>query len=65
MQSGLGPFLAETVHGLVDYRIEPQDPTRTVPNPQRRVLDKQIRVVRAELADTERQYGAAAADNLE
>jgi len=50
---------------LVDYRIEPQDPTRTVPNPQRRALDKQIRAVRSELADLERQYGAAAADNCE
>ena len=50
---------------LVDYRIEPQDPTRTVPNPQRRVLEKQIRTARTELADLERQYGAAAADNSE
>ncbi|MGH8291584.1 MAG: putative transposase [Steroidobacteraceae bacterium] len=50
---------------LVDYRIEPQDPTRTVPNPERRALDKQIRAARTELADLERQYGAAAADNPE
>jgi hypothetical protein len=50
---------------LVDYRIEPQDPTRTVPNPERRPLDKQIRAARCELADLERQYGAAAADNSE
>ncbi len=50
---------------LVDYRIEPEDPTRTIPNPKRRALDKQIRVARAELAQIERQYGAAAADNTE
>ena len=50
---------------LVDYRIEPDDPTRTIPNPKRRALDKQIRVARAELAQVERQYGAAAADNTE
>lgn len=50
---------------LVDYRIEPQDPTRTVPNPERRALDKQLRAARAELAQIERQYGAAAADNPE
>ena len=50
---------------LVDYRIDPQDPTHTVPNPQRRALDKQIRTARADLADLERQYGAAAADNSE
>jgi len=50
---------------LVDYRIEPEDPTRTIPNPERRALDKQIRAARAELAQIERQYGAAAADNTE
>jgi len=50
---------------LVDYRIEPEDPTRTIPNPERRALDKQIRAARAELAKSERQYGAAAADNTE
>jgi hypothetical protein len=50
---------------LVDYRVEPEDPTRTIPNPERRALDKEIRVARAELAKLERQYGAAAADNPE
>jgi transposase len=50
---------------LVDYRIEPEDPTRTVPNPERRALDKQIRAARTELAQIERQYGAAAVDNAE
>jgi transposase len=50
---------------LVDYRIEPEDPTRTVPNPERRTLDKQIRAARTELSQLERQYGAAAADNPE
>ena len=50
---------------LVDYRIEPEDPTRTVPNPERRALNKQIRIARTELASIERQYGAAALDNSE
>jgi transposase len=50
---------------LVDYQIEPEDPTRTIRNPERRVLDKQIRVARADLAKLEREYGAAAADNAE
>ncbi len=50
---------------LVDYRIEPEDPTRTIPNPERRALDKQIRIARTELAQVERQYGTAAADNTE
>jgi transposase len=50
---------------LVDYRIEPEDPTRTIPNPERRALDKEISAARADLARLEREYGAAAADNAE
>ena len=50
---------------LVDYQIEPEDPTRTIPNPERRALDKEIRTARADLARLEREYGAAAADNAE
>ena len=50
---------------LVDYRIEPEDPTRTIPNPERRALEKQIRSARTELAAVEREYGAAVADNTE
>jgi transposase len=50
---------------LIDYQIEPEDPTRTIPNPERRALDKQIRAARADLARLEREYGAAAADNAE
>ena len=50
---------------LVDYRIDPEDPTRTIPNPERRSLDKQVRAARVELAKVEREYGAAAADNTE
>ena len=46
---------------LVDYRIEPEDPTRTIPNPERRALDKEIRAARADLAKLEREYGAAEA----
>ena len=50
---------------LVDYRIEPEDPTRTIPNPERRTLDKEIRSARADLTALEREYGAAAVDNAE
>ena len=50
---------------LIDYQIEPEDPTRTIPNPARRALDKEIRAARADLAKLEREYGAAAADNAE
>jgi transposase len=50
---------------LVDYQIEPEDPTRTVPNPERRALDKEIRAARADVARLERELGAAAASNAE
>jgi transposase len=50
---------------LIDYQIEPEDPTRTIPNPERRALDKEIHAARADLARLEREYGAAAADNAE
>lgn len=32
---------------LVDYRVEAEDPTRTIPNPERRALDKQVRAARS------------------
>jgi transposase len=50
---------------LVDYQIEPEDPTRSIPNPERRALDKEIRAARADLARREREFGAAAANNAE
>jgi transposase len=48
---------------LVDYQVEPDDPTRTVPNPKRRALDKEIRAARAEVAKLEQAYGSAAMEN--
>jgi transposase-like protein len=42
---------------LVDYQIEPEDPTRTIPNPERRALDKEIQAARADLARLERETG--------
>jgi hypothetical protein len=50
---------------LVDYQVEPEEPTRTIPNPERRALDKAIRAARMDVAKLEREYGAAAADNAE
>ena len=50
---------------LVDYQIEPEDPTRIIPNPERRALDKELRAARADLANLERELGAAAANNAE
>src|SRR6202521_30569 len=50
---------------LIDYQIEPEDPTRTIPNPERRTLDKEIRAARVDVARLERELGAAAATNAE
>jgi len=53
------------IDALSDYGVEPDDPTRTVPNPKRRALAKEIRAARAELVKLEQAFGAAAADNPE
>jgi Transposase protein len=50
---------------LVDYGVEADDPQREVPNPARKRLEATLREARAELAELERTYGAAAAANAE
>jgi transposase len=50
---------------LVDYQIESEDPTHTIPNPHRRALDKEIHAARVDVARLEREFGAAAANNAE
>src|SRR5207244_1494718 len=50
---------------LVDYRLDPEEPPRTIPNLEFRALNKQISTARIKLAGIERDYGAAALDNSE
>jgi len=50
---------------LADYQVEPDDPTRTAPNPERRALDKDIGSARAAAAKLEQACGAAVVDNPE
>lgn len=50
---------------LCDYKTDPDDPKRSVPNPERHALDKEVSVARIELAKLEQQYGSAAMDNRE
>ena len=50
---------------LVDYEVEPDDPERSVPNPERRRLDKEIATARQELTQLQEAFGAAAMDNEE
>ncbi|MCU0728201.1 MAG: hypothetical protein MUE73_20830 [Planctomycetes bacterium] len=49
----------------IDFQVEPDDPTRTVPNPERRGMDKDVQAARAKVERLERAYGAAAIDNPE
>jgi hypothetical protein len=50
---------------LVTYAVEPADAARTVPNPQRKALAKELATVRAELAALEQTYGQKALANPE
>lgn len=43
---------------LSDYQIEPDDPTRTVPNPARREVAKEIKRVRQEIKKLEQAFGS-------
>ena len=50
---------------LVTYAAEPADPDRTVPNPERTALRKQLAEARAALTALEQTYGHAAQQNPE
>jgi hypothetical protein len=50
---------------LADYQMEPEKQDRTVPNPQRRAVEKQLAAARAELKQVQALYGQAAATNEE
>jgi hypothetical protein len=50
---------------LVDYGVEADDPARSVPNPERRRLDKEIAAARHGLTKLQKDYGAAALDHQE
>lgn len=50
---------------LVTYAVEPADPERTIPNPARKVLTKQLTETRATLKDLDHQYGQHARTNTE
>jgi len=50
---------------LVEYEVEPDDPKRIIPNPERRRLDKEVAAARQELARLQEAFGAAAMDVVE
>jgi hypothetical protein len=53
------------VDALTDYDVEPDDPTRSVPNPARKEVEKQLRLARTKLAERRETYGSATLDYLE
>lgn len=53
------------IDALVDYAVEPADPKRLVPSPERRKVDDRLRDFRKKLAELQRDYGAAALRNPE
>ena len=50
---------------LVDYQVEPDDPERDVPNPERQKLDAELHAARAAVARLSAQYGLEAIANVE
>ena len=48
------------IDALSDYELVPDDPQRSVPNPARQAVDRQLRQVRAEIKKLQQTYGAAA-----
>jgi len=53
------------IDALVDYQVEPDDPTRSVPNPARKALDKELRLARAAFTKLQEQFGAMAIEYVD
>ena len=53
------------IDALSDYQVEPDDPERSVPNPARKALDKELRKARAQLSKIKETYGAVFIDYFE
>src|SRR6266436_758412 len=53
------------IDALADYQVEPDDPNRSVPNPARKALEKEIRTVRVHLRKLRQSYGATAIDYVQ
>jgi len=50
------------IDALVDYQVEPDDPNRSVPNPVRKAVEKEIHTARVHLKKLRQSYGATAID---
>lgn len=53
------------IDALTDYQVEPDDPTRSVPNPARKAVEKELRTARVHLTKLQEKYGATAIDYID
>ena len=52
------------IDALADYQVEPDDPTRSIPNPARKAVVKEIHAARVHLRKLRERYGATAIDYI-
>jgi len=52
------------IDALADYQFEPDDPTRSVPNPARKAVVKEVYAARVHLRKLRESYGATAIDYI-
>jgi transposase len=53
------------IDALTDYGVEPDDPDRSVPNPARKAVDKELHQARGQLARLRESYGTAALEYID
>jgi hypothetical protein len=53
------------IDALVDYQVDPDDPTRSVPNPARKALDKELRLAHATFTKLQERFGAMAIEYVD
>src|SRR5467141_616062 len=53
------------IDALTDYQVEPDDPTRSVPNPARKAAVQKVYVARVHLRKLRESYGARAIDYIQ
>ncbi len=53
------------IDALSDYEVEPDDPERSVPNPARKAVDKELGKARAHLDKLKQTYGEVSLDYIE
>ena len=53
------------IDALADYQVEPDDPTRSVPNPAQKAVMKEIHAARVHLRKLRERYGATAIDYIQ